>query len=42
MSLAIRHLDFKTLYCCFKYTSDEIMYYILDNVEDAKKIYFPT
>ena len=38
MSLAIRYPDFKTLY----YISDELMHYILNNVVDKKKIYFPT
>ena len=40
MSLVTRHLDFETLYCHFRYASDEAMHHVLDNVEDAKKIYF--
>ena len=42
VSLIIRHLDFETLYCCFGHAFDEVMYYVLYNVEDVKKIYFPT
>ena len=42
MSLATRHLNFETLHHCFGYASDEVMCHILDNVEDVKKIYFPT
>jgi len=42
VSFVIRYLDFETLHCCFGYVSDEIMCHVLDNVEDAKKIYFPT
>ena len=42
ISLTTRHLDFEILHHCFKYTSDEVICHILDNVEDIKKIYFPT
>jgi len=42
MSLATRYLDFETLHYHFGYTSDEVIYHVLDNVEDAKKICFPT
>jgi len=41
VSLVTRYLDFETLYCYFGHTSDEVIYYVLDNVEDAKKIWFP-
>ena len=40
ISLIMIYLDFKTLYYCFGYASDEIIYHVLDNVEDVKKIYF--
>jgi len=42
MSLVIRHLEFETLYYCFGHASDEIICYVLNNVKDVKKIYFPT
>ena len=42
VSLVIRHLDIETLHCYFGHASDEVMYYVLDNVEDAKKIHFLT
>jgi len=41
VSLVIRHLDIEILYLHFKYTFDNVIYYILNNIEDAKKIYFP-
>ena len=41
MSFVTRHLDFKTLYYHFEHTSNKVMCYVLDNVEDIKKIYFP-
>jgi len=42
ISLITRYLEFETLHCCFGHTSDEVMHHVLDNVEDAKKIYFST
>ena len=42
MNLVTRHLDFETLHCYFGHASDEVIHHILDNVEDAKKICFPT
>jgi len=42
VSLAKKYLDFETLHCCFGYTSNEVIYHVLDNVEDVKKICFPT
>jgi len=42
VSLTTRHLDFKTLHCCFEYASDKVMHHILDNVENVKKIHFLT
>ena len=42
MSFTTKHLDFERLYCYFGHASNKVMYYILDNVEDAKKIYFTT
>jgi len=42
IGLVIRHLDFETLNHHFGYASDEFMCHVLDNVEDVKKIYFPT
>ena len=42
VSLVTRHLDFETLYHCFGHASNEVMHYILNNVEDIKKIHFPT
>jgi len=42
MSLIIRHLDFETLHHYFGHTSDEIICHVLENVEDIKKICFPT
>ena len=42
MNLVTRHLDFETLHCYFGHVSDEVMHHVLDNVEDAKKICFPT
>ena len=42
VSLVIRHLDFKTLHHhYFEHASNKVMYYVLNNVEDVKKIYFP-
>ena len=40
MNLTIKHLDIETLHYHFGHTSDKVMYYILNNVEDTKKIYF--
>ena len=40
VSLIIRYLDFETLYYCFKYISDKVIYYVLDNIEDITKICF--
>ena len=42
MSLTTRYLDFEILQHCFEYIFDKFMYYILNNIEDMKKIYFPT
>ena len=42
ISLTTRHLEFEILHHCFKYTSNEVICHILDNVEDTKKIHFPT
>ena len=41
MSLVTRYLDFETLHHHFGHVSDEVMYYILDNAKDIKKICFP-
>ena len=41
VSFAIKYLDFETLDCCFMHISDKIIYYVLNDVEDMKKIYFP-
>ena len=38
ISLMTKYLDFETLY----YTSDKVMCHIIDNVEDIRKICFPT
>jgi len=42
MSLLTRYLDLKILHCDCGHASDEVMCYVLDNVEDRKKIHFPT
>ena len=42
VSLKTRYLDFKTLHHHFGHASDKVMHHILNNVEDAKKIHFPT
>ena len=42
ISLVTRYLDFETLHHHFKHTSNKVICYVLDNVEDMKKIYFPT
>ena len=42
VSFTTRYLDFGILYCYFKHTSDEVIYYVLNNVEDTKKIHFST
>jgi len=42
IDLTTKHLDFETLHYHFGYTFDKVMCYILNNIEDAKKIYFPT
>jgi len=42
VSLVTRYLYFETLHCYFGHASDEVMCHVLDNVEDAKKICFPT
>jgi len=42
VSFITRYLDFKTLHCHFGYASDEIMCHVLNNIEDMKKICFPT
>ena len=38
ISLVTRHLDFKTLHHNFEHASNKVMCYVLDNVEDIKKI----
>ena len=40
MSLGTKCLDFETLYHCFGHASDKIIYHILNNIEDVKKICF--
>ena len=42
VNFVTRHLDFETLHHHFGHVSDEVMHHVLDNVEDVKKIYFPT
>ena len=42
VSFITRYLDFETLHYYLEYTSDEVMHHILDNVENTKKICFPT
>ena len=42
VSLATRYLDFDTLHCYFGHVSDKVIHHVLDNVEDMKKICFPT
>ena len=42
VSLTTRPLDFETFHHCFEHISDEVMYHVLDNVKDVKKIYFLT
>ena len=42
VNFVTRYLDFETLYNCFGYVFDEIIHHIFVNVEDVKKIYFPT
>jgi len=41
VSLATRHLDIETLHCCFEYASDKVMYHVLNNIKNVKKICFP-
>ena len=41
VSFVTRYLDIKTSYNYFGHISDEVIYYILDNVKNVKKIYFP-
>jgi len=41
MSLAIKYLDFETLHYYFEHASDEVIHYVLDNIENTKKIHFP-
>ena len=41
VSLVIKLLNFETLYHHLEYAFNRIMYHVLDNVEDVKKIYFP-
>ena len=38
----IKYLNFETLHHCFEHVFNEIMHYVLNNIEDVKKIYFPT
>ena len=42
MSLITRYLDFEILHHYFRYISNKVMYHILDNVKNVKKIYFST
>jgi len=42
VSLIIKHLDFEILHCHFRHASNEVICYIFNNVEDVKKICFPT
>ena len=41
VSFATRHLNIKTLYHYFGHVSDEVIYYILNNIKNVKKIHFP-
>ena len=41
MSFTTRHLDFETLHHCFGHASNEVIHYVLNNVENTKKICFP-
>ena len=42
VSLSTRYLDFGTLHCHFRHISDNIICYVLNNIEDMKKICFST
>jgi len=42
MSFITRYLEYETLHHCFRHISDEFICHVFDNVEDTKKIYFPT
>ena len=42
VSLTTRHPDFETLHCYFGHASDKIIYHVLDNVKNTKKIHFST
>jgi len=42
VSFTTRYLDFGILYCFFRHISDEVMYFVLNNVENSKKIHFST
>ena len=42
ISVVIRYLDIEILDCCFRDTSDKIIYDVAEDVEDVKKNYFPT
>jgi len=42
VSFIARYLDIRILYCCFRHISDKVMYSVLNNVEDTKKIHFST
>jgi len=41
VSFVTRHLDFKTLHHHFEHAFNKVICYVLENVEDVKKIYFP-
>ena len=38
VSLTTRHLDFETWHHYFGHASDKVMYHVLDNIEDIKKM----
>ena len=38
----IRYLDFETLHHHFEHTSDKVIYHIFNNIENTKRIHFPT
>jgi len=41
MNLVARHPNYETIHCRLGHASDEVIKYVLDNVEGAKKICFP-
>ena len=42
INLTTRYQDFETLYHHFQHISDKVICHIFENIEDMKKIYFPT